>query len=190
MIELKKSVSRWARTRRKISHVIWRKQSTFDTERTGGSLSIILDKPDWWEIVLTSTMRWPHKTVYTKNLEQQQLRPVPFWKHQKWHQSSSSSSWWQWSDSRWSSWQLKESPQMSLRAKRHDRTERPVVCRLGIKPQTCDFQDLFPLCCCSWIVYSWRRSAATDGRCKDNTLQVHFRSVNLYKEFPYRSESE
>ena len=31
------------------------------------------------------------------------LRPVPFWRHQYWHQSSSSSSsWWQWSDS-WSS---------------------------------------------------------------------------------------
>ena len=34
---------------------------------------------------------------------------------------------------------LKDSPQMSLRAKRHDRTEKPVVCRLWIKPQTCDF---------------------------------------------------
>ena len=30
---------------------------------------------------------------------------------------------------------------MSLRAKRHDRTVRPVVCRLWIKPQTCDFHD-------------------------------------------------
>ena len=34
---------------------------------------------------------------------EQQLRPVPFWKYQQLHQSSSSSSsWWQWSDS-WSS---------------------------------------------------------------------------------------
>ena len=37
---------------------------------------------------------------------------------------------------------------------------------------------------------SWRRSAATDGGRQDNTLQVHFRSVNLYKEFAYRSEIE
>ena len=44
--------------------------------------------------------------------------------------------------------------------------------------------------CCSWIVYSWRQSAATDGWCKDNTSQDHFRSVNLYKEFAYRSEIE
>ena len=29
---------------------------------------------------------------------------------------------------------------MSLRTKRHDRTGGPVVCRLWIKPQTCDFQ--------------------------------------------------
>ena len=35
---------------------------------------------------------------------EQQLRPVPCWKYQRWHQSSSSSSsWWQWSDSWWSS---------------------------------------------------------------------------------------
>ena len=35
---------------------------------------------------------------------ERQFRPVPFWKYQKWHQSSSSSSsWWQWSDSWWSS---------------------------------------------------------------------------------------
>ena len=35
---------------------------------------------------------------------ERQLRPVPFWKFQYWHQSSSSSSsWWQWSDSWWSS---------------------------------------------------------------------------------------
>ena len=35
---------------------------------------------------------------------ERQLRPVPFWKYQYWHQSSSSSSsWWQWSDSWWSS---------------------------------------------------------------------------------------
>ena len=27
------------------------------------------------------------------------------------------------------------------------------------------------------------------GGCKNNTSQDHFRSVNLYKEFPYRSES-
>ena len=35
---------------------------------------------------------------------EQQLRPMPFWKYRRWHQSSSSSSsWWQWSDSWWSS---------------------------------------------------------------------------------------
>ena len=32
--------------------------------------------------------------------------------------------------------------------------------------------------------------AATDGVCKDNTSQDHFRSVNLYKEFAYKSEIE
>ena len=34
----------------------------------------------------------------------QQLRPMPYWKYQQWQPSSSSSSiWWQWSESWWSS---------------------------------------------------------------------------------------
>ena len=74
-------------------------------------------------------------------------------------------------------------------AKRHDRTEKPVVCRIWIKPQPSDLLTIF-LFCCSWIVYSWRRSTVTDGWCKDNTSQDHFRSVNLYKEFPHKSKIE
>ena len=69
MIELKQSVLGWTNLRKKISAIIWGKQSTFDTERIGASLSIILEKLDHWEIVLTSTMRWPHYTFHTKNLE-------------------------------------------------------------------------------------------------------------------------
>ena len=39
---------------------------------------------------------------------EEQLAPIPYWQYQKWHPSSSSSStsWWQWNDSWWSSWQL------------------------------------------------------------------------------------
>ena len=75
---------------------------------------------------------------------EQQFRPIPFWKYQCWHQSpSSSSSWWQWSDS-W--WRMKKYPQMSPRAKRHDRAGRPVVCRLFTKRQTCRLSSFF-LCC-------------------------------------------
>ena len=33
-------------------------------------------------------------------------------------------------------------------------------------------------------------SPKSSMECKDNTSQVHFRSVNLYKEFAYRSEIE
>ena len=46
MIELKRSVSRWTSLRKKISPIIWRKQNTFDTERIGGSLSIIPEHLD------------------------------------------------------------------------------------------------------------------------------------------------
>ena len=45
---------------KKISLIPWRKESTFDTERIGGSLSIIFEKPNWGEVVLTSTKRCPH----------------------------------------------------------------------------------------------------------------------------------
>ena len=44
-------------------------QAEYFRSRIGGSLSIILEDPDYWKIVLTSTMRWPQQTVYTKNLE-------------------------------------------------------------------------------------------------------------------------
>ena len=77
---------------------------------------------------------------------------------------------------------------MSLPAKRHDKTVRPVVCRLWIKPQTCDFHDFF-----SYFVADGSLTAdcgllEPTGVCKDNTSQDHFRSVNLFKEFAYRSE--
>ena len=55
----------------------------------------------------------------------------------------------------------------------HDRTEKPVVCRLWVKPQTCDFH-IFLLFCCSWIVYRWRRSIVTDGVCKDTLHKTIF----------------
>ena len=190
MIELKKSVSRWTEDAQKdfsyqmTQAVYFRfRKNWWISLNNSGKTGPVRDRSDFND-ALTTLNRLHQESG------EQQLRPVPFWKYQKWHQSSSSSSsWWQWRDSWWSSWQVKEGPQMSLRAKRHDRTGGPVVCRLWIKPQTCDFQDFF-LFCCSWIVCSWQRSAATGGECKDNTLQVHFRSVNLYKEFSYTSESE
>ena len=70
------------------------------------------------------------------------------------------------------------------------RTERPVVCRLWIKPQTCDFHDFFSYYVAVGSFTADGGLLQTDGVCKDNTSQDHFRSVNLYKEFAYRSEFE
>ena len=42
---------------------------TFDAEGIGGFLSIMTEHLDDWKIVLTSTRRCPHYTIYTKNLE-------------------------------------------------------------------------------------------------------------------------
>ena len=69
LIELKKSASRWTRTRRKISPIEWRKMSTFDTKRIGGSLSIHLAKINRWNSVQTTTKRWLNYTVFTKSLD-------------------------------------------------------------------------------------------------------------------------
>ena len=78
---------------------------------------------------------------------------------------------------------------MSLHAKRHDGTKKPVVCRLWIKPQTCGFHDF------SLILLQLDRLQLTvvfcNRRvCKDNTSQDRFRNVNLFKDFAYRSEIE
>ena len=51
---------RWTRTRRKISLIEWRKMSTLDTKRIGGSLSISLEKSDRWEIAWLQRCVDPH----------------------------------------------------------------------------------------------------------------------------------
>ena len=70
--------------------------------------------------------------------------------------------------------------------KRDDSTENIVVCRLWIKPQTCDFHFFV-------AVGSFTADVGLllpTGGCNDNTSQGRFHSVNLKKEFAYRSEIE
>ena len=160
MIVMKRSVSRWMNLRKKISAIIWRKQNTFDTEGIGGFLSIIPKHLDHWKIVLTSTRRCPHYTIYTKSLENDNSGQCH-------------------SDER--------------RTKRHDRTLKPVVCRLWIKPQTCGFRRaafFFFLILLQLDRLQLTTVCCNRRGCKDKTSQDHFRSVNLYKEFSYRSEIE
>ena len=72
---------------------------------------------------------------------------------------------------------------MRIHAKRHDRTEKPVVSRLWIKPQTSDFHDCF-----SFLLQLDRLQLT--GGVKTTPQKTRFRSVNLHKEFAYRSEIE
>ena len=74
---------------------------------------------------------------------------------------------------------------MRMHAKRHDRTEKPVVCRLWIKPQTSDFHDFFIV-----LYFVAIGSFTADGGLlpptggvKTTPQKTRFRSVNLYKEF-------
>ena len=89
---------------------------------------------------------------------------------------------------------------MSLRAKRHDRTERPVVCRLWIKPQTCDFHESLSLSFSLSLSLSYFvavGSFTTDGGLlqpsgcvKITPHRTIFAMLNVYKEFAYKSEIE
>ena len=78
---------------------------------------------------------------------------------------------------------------MSLRAKRHDRLERPVVWRLWINLRRATFTIFFSFAADGSFTADGGLLQPT-GCVKDNTSQDHFRSVNLYKEFAYRSEIE
>ena len=48
-----------------------------------------------------------------------------------------------------------------------------VVCRLFDQTSDVRLSRFFSFCW-RWIVYSWRRSAVTDGECKDNTSKEPF----------------
>ena len=87
---MKKSVSRWTRTRRKISRMTqeeyfrYRKNWWISLNKSG-KIGPVRDRSDFND-ALTTLNRLHQESG------EQQLRPVPFWKYQQWHQSSSSSS--------------------------------------------------------------------------------------------------
>ena len=79
-----------------------------------------------------------------------------------------------------------------MHAKRYDRTGKPVVFRLWIKPQTNGFHEFV------FVLYFVAiGSFTTDGGLlqptgvvKTTPQKTRFRSVNLHKEFAFRSEIE
>ena len=79
-----------------------------------------------------------------------------------------------------------------MHAKRYDRTVKPVVFSLWIKPQTNDFQEII----FDVLYFVAIGSFTADGgllqptREKTTPQKTRFRSVNLYKEFAYRSQIE
>ena len=98
---------------------------------------------------------------------EERLAPIPFWQYQQCHPSSSGRIPGGAYDNE------QESPQLSSRAKRHDRTVRPVVCRLFTKPQTCRLSRFFRFVAV--------RSFTADSSllqptrwCKHHTSHVHF----------------
>ena len=84
LIELKKSASRWTRTRRKILPIEWRKMSTLEKKRIGGSLfnksgkiGPVRDLSDFNE-TLTQLHRLHQESG------EERLAPILYWQYQKW----------------------------------------------------------------------------------------------------------
>ena len=119
---------------------------------------------------------------------ERQFRPIPFRKYQHWHQSSSSSFQlvaMEWflvkfivieNDDKWGCMQ-------------NDMGERwnQFCLVFGWNLWQTTFKNKFLLFsfCCNCIVYKWRRFAATDGVCKENTSEdpfSHFESPQGIRE--------
>ena len=79
---------------------------------------------------------------------------------------------------------------MWVHAKRYDRTVKPIVFGPWIKPQTNDFHEFVFLFSILLRLDRSQLTAVCCNRrvCEDNTSQDRFRSVNLYKEFAYKSK--
>ena len=76
-------------------------------------------------------------------------------------------------------------------AKIDDRTGKPVVFALGIKPQTNDFHEFVFIVLYFVAIGSFTADGGLlqpTGGVKTTPQKTRFRSVNLYKEFAYRSK--
>ena len=81
---------------------------------------------------------------------------------------------------------------MRMHAKRYDRTVKPVVFRLWVNLRRTNFTNLFSLFSILLQLDRLQLTAVCCNRrgCKTTPQKTRFRSVNLYKEFAYRSKIE
>ena len=89
-----------------------------------GKIGPMRDRSDFNEAL--TTLNRPHQES-----GEERLAPIPYWQNQTWHPSSSSSStsWWQWNDSWWSSWQLTPSQTASELMKEQHIERGDPLCR-------------------------------------------------------------
>ena len=122
-----------------------------------------------WGIDLISSRHCLLCNDCNKKQEEEPHVPPSSYKHKQWEARSSSSTWWNWQGSRWTSYpsESQEGDTPSI-----EWTERPVAC--SILQASSKNSHEFNLFWYRLIVYSWRRSTVTDGRCKDNTSKDPF----------------
>ena len=148
-------------------------------------------KNEWWlhsNKQGSNTMPLRHRPVFKQALstlqrlqqeaEEEPQVPTCSNKPKQWEAQGSSSTWWNWQGSWWTPY---HSESQEGDAPSIEWTVRPVTCSIWQASSKKDFHEL-NLFCYRLIVYSWRRSTVTDGRCKYNTSNDPFSKCESQQE--------
>ena len=149
-------------------------------------------KSNWWlhsNKTGSNTVPVEHRPDFKQalsTLQQLKQKEEEAQRNQRWAQSPSSSSWWSWQGSWWTPYSYKVTMEMNqVLIKQGD---------LLYKYLEQFFKAWFSwiqLLCYRCIVYSWRRSTVTDGRCTYNTSNDMFsRCKSVHKMATEKSDDQ
>ena len=171
IIEMKKFVDDGMLSQMKITLTIWQNKNTSTSKTNGGFIPISkVLIPCHWEIVLISSKRCLPCNDYNKKQEKNHtcLLTLTSTNNGSWHRV------------RLLHGGIGKVPGGLLTIQKVKKEvsqvlseRRDPLLRILAKTFENGFHE-FNLCCYRWIVYSWRRSTVTDGRCKDNTSMTRF----------------
>ena len=153
-------------------------------------------KNKWWlhsNKQGSNTIPWRNRSDFKQALSalerlQQEAGEEPYVpncsnKHEQWQlPSSSSSTWWNWQDAGWSSYNS-ESQGGSDQSLGNERRDPLFLVPWRTTPKMA-FKNSISFCY-RWIVYNWRRSIFTDGVCKDNTSYDPFSRCATCNNYGY-----
>ena len=179
IIEMKIFVDDGMLLRMKITLTIWPHKNTSTIRTNGGFIQIskvlILCH---WGIDLFSSKHCLLCNDYNKKQKKNHKCLLVQTKPKQWEAQGSSSTWWNWQGSWWTPY---HSESQEGDAPSIEWTVRPVTRSIWQASSKKDFHEL-NLFCYRLIVYSWRRSTVTDGRCKYNTSNDPFSKCESQQE--------